>query len=211
LKEKARKVFKGLDDDDYSIIEFFYSEKGSSKYEASRYFEGKEAKKPIKQIARATIYRNIQTLKEKGFLEVIGHDKFERGSLKSDIEILNSQTVKGHFAVFGSGMNPHKVLIEPSLTDKSKSVILRKGAASYERMLEFVNNVFDSAIDMNENLTDLKGMHFFHYVNTLLLIKHPDYVQDYIKKSVGEPLGFDVRKMANEMTKLSKAIEKDWH
>jgi len=204
LKEKARKVFKGLDDGDYAILRFFCEEGPASKYKASRYLEGKTERKPEQKIARATVYRKIEDLKNKQFLKVIRHEKFERGSLKSDIQILSAETVKGGFAVFGSGIDPIKVLEEPP----SKDYLIRK-TASYEKQLELFNNIFDSLIELGIDLTERKGSFpdMMHFLNSALLIRRPQYISKSLEQ-LGVPN--DIRKALRSFSKLTKFLQEDF-
>jgi hypothetical protein len=204
LKEKARKVFKGLDDDDYNILRFFCEEGPTSKYKASRYFDGETEKKPIKKIARATIYRKIQNLKEKQFLKVVGHEKFERGSLKSDVEILSVETFKGGYAVFGSGVDPAKIFEEP----RSEDSMIKK-TASIERQFDFANNSFDSLIELGIDLTERKGSFpdMAYLINTALLIRRPQYIAKLMEQH-GVP--GDIKKAIKNFTTLTKFLREDF-
>lgn len=198
LKEKARKVFKGLSEKDYAILKFFCEKGPTSKYKASVTLK--------KQIPRATIYRKIQNLKEKEFLKVVGHEKFERGSLKSDVEILSVETVKSSLAVFGSGIEPRKVIETPSLVEKRKSIIIGK-LGSYEKILEFQNNILDSLIEVNEDLTDKKGdLNILHIIYTILLVRKPDYMNKLLNQCMGKEYN---KKAVQEFIKTVKFLQKE--
>jgi len=206
LKEKARKVFKGLDEADYAILKFFYQEGPTSKYKVSRYFEGYEQQKPHRRISRATVYRKIQNLKDKQFLEVIRRGKFERGSLKSDVEILSAETLKGNFAVLGSGVDPNEVFKAPPKKQAQKSSVIRK-MTSYEKQHELYSHILDSLIEVNEDLTDKKGnLNLMHFLNTLLLVKRPDYMCNLLNESV---IKGNKKIAVKEFLKLVKFLEKD--
>jgi hypothetical protein len=204
LEEKARKVFKGLDEDDYAILRFFYENGPNSKYRASRYFEGYEQQKPYRKISRATIYRKIQNLKDKQFLEVVRRGKFKRGSLKSDIEILSAETLKGNFAVLGSGIDPQRVFTQPP----SKGRLIRK-SATFNSQFEFFNNVLDSLIELNVDLTDKKGSfpNMMYFFNQALLIRRPSYV-DKSMEQYGVPR--NIKKAMKAFTKLTKFLQKEF-
>jgi len=204
LKEKARKVFKGLDDADYSILKFFYEKGPTSKYKASRYFERKEKLKPKMKISRATVYRKILSLKNKSFFKVVGLSKFERGKLKSSVEILSAETLKGNFAVLGSGIDPQKVFTQPSSGDR----LVRK-SVTYNKQFEFFNNVLDSLIELDEDLTDKKGSvpKLMHFLNTALLSQRPDYVAKSMER-FGVPR--DIKQTVKGFTKLTKFLQKEF-
>jgi len=202
LMAKTHKVFRGLDDDDYSLIRFFYEKGPASKYKALRYFSGMESLRPDKSIPRATLYRKIHDLIGNQFLKVVGHDKFERGNLKSDVEILSADTLKSEMAVLGSGINPKKVFTGPD----SKHGIIRK-AAAYGELLGFANNVLDSLIEFNEDLTEKKGTpDLLYLMNSALMIKRPDYMNS-VMKQFGVP--GDVKKVIGNINKVTKLLRKE--
>jgi len=204
LKEKARKVFKGLDDADYNILRFFYEKGPTSKYKASRYFERKEKLKPKMKIPRATIYRKIKKLKDKQFLKVVGLDKFERGKLKSDVDILSAETFKGNFAVLGSGIDPQRVFTQPSSKDR-----LIKKSVTYNKQFEFFNTVLDSFVELDVDLTDEIGSvsKMMHLLNTALLSQRPNYVEKSMER-LGVPR--DIKKAIRGFTKLTKFLQKEF-
>jgi len=142
LRENVRKLFKGLSSEDFDILKFFYEKRKASKYEASVNLK----------IPRATVYRRIQVLKEKGFLEVVDKKTFQRGSLKSEVEILK-YTVKGILATFGSNINLREFFegLPPEIKIESSTIAK---LASYEVQLEFFNKLFEKLNYLNEDLTD---------------------------------------------------------
>jgi len=198
LKEKARKVFKGLDGFDYAILRYFCEKGPTSKYKASVTLKN--------QIPRATIYRRIQNLKDKGFLKVVGHKKFERGTLKVDVEILSAETLKSSLAIYGSGIEPRKVIEQPSSEEKRKSILIQR-LGSYEKILEFQNNVLDSLIEVNEDLTDKKGdLNILNILYAMLLVRRPDYMSKLLNQCIGKEYN---KKAVQEFIKAVKFLQKE--
>jgi DNA-binding MarR family transcriptional regulator len=193
LRENVRKVFKGLTSEDFDILKFFYEKGQGSKYEASVNLK----------IPRATVYRKIQTLKQKGFLKVVDKKTFQRGSLKSEVEIL-TYTIKGFIATLGSNINLHKILeSSPSEISLENSLITK--ITSYDLQLELFNRLFESLSDLNEDLTDKKVDLNLLFLN--LMLKNPDYVVKLLGKA---GVRIENLKVTREILKLADVLRKEF-
>ncbi len=192
LREKVRNVFKGLTREDFAILKFFYEKGSGSKYEASVNLK----------IPRATVYRKIQTLKEKGFLKVVDKKIFQRGSLKSEVEILTC-TLKGFLASLGSDINLHKILeSSPSEISLENSTITK--ITSYDLQLELFNKLFESLNDLNEDLTDKKVDLNLLFLN--LIFKNPDYIVKLLNKA---GVRMENLKVTREILKLAEFLKRE--
>jgi hypothetical protein len=194
LRENVRKVFKGLTSEDFEILRFFYEKGQGSKYEASV---------NLKKIPRATVYRKIQTLKQKGFLKVVDKKIFQRGSLKSEVEIL-TYTLKGFLATLGSNINLHKILENSPLEVSLENSLMTK-IASYDLQLELFNKLFENLSDLNEDLTDKKVDLNLLFLN--LMLKNPDYVVKLLGKA---GVRIENLKVAREILKLADVLRKEF-
>jgi hypothetical protein len=194
LRENVRKVFKGLTSEDFEILRFFYEKGQGSKYEASV---------NLKKIPRATVYRKIQTLKQKGFLKVVDKKIFQRGSLKSEVEIL-TYTLKGFLATLGSNINLHKILENSPLEVSLENSLMTK-IASYELQLELFNKLFENLSDLNEDLTDKKVDLNLLFLN--LMLKNPDYVVKLLGKA---GVRIENLKVTREILKLADVLRKEF-
>lgn len=190
LRDNVQRVFRGLAENDFAILKFFYQRGPKSKYEASN---------ELKQIPRATIYRKINALRDKGFLTVVDSKQFKRGSLTSEVQFLMIKSLKGYLAVLGTNVNIYKTLKE--FTDLQSETI--QELFSSEKLIEIYNEIFES---INEDLTE-SDLHF----NTLFfsfIINNPDYVKKLLNQAGLR--GEERIKHLRELLDLAKKVQKEY-
>lgn len=190
LRDNVKRVFRGLAENDFDILKFFYQRGPKSKYEASN---------ELKQIPRATIYRKINALRDKGFLTVVDSKQFKRGSLTSEVEFLMPKSLKGYLAVLGTDINIHKTLKE--FTDLQSEII--REIFSPEKLLEIYNKIFET---INDDLTDTNldfNTLFFSFI-----INNPEYVRDLLNQSGLR--GEERIKHLKELLDLAEKVQKEY-
>lgn len=198
LQEKARAVFKGLDETDYAIMRYFGKKGPTTRYEAKRYFEGK----PDYVVSRATLYRRIEVLKIKQFLKVVKIEKFKKGKLEEDVETLSAETIKGLYAVLASGVDPILVFEEPS------EDVLFKSATTLSKQIENATVVLDSLAELKVDLTDKVGSvpDMMHFLNTAILTRRPEYIKKLMSQH-GVPN--DPKRALGDVTKMIQYLQKE--
>jgi hypothetical protein len=196
LQLKARKVFKGLDDRDFQILGFFYlSEKPASKYDAM---------KTLPQIPRATLYRKVGRLRDKGFLRVVQTKPFEAIPKKGPVELLDVKVVKGLLAGLGCMHTQVSAEVFGRLPETGSRLFQ---VLDPQFQYEFYDKLFDVLIEMNEDLTDKEvDLYLLFYQ---LALKKPEVAIDFVQKA--QLLGLDTRaRFVKEIMKVLSFMKEEF-
>jgi hypothetical protein len=203
-KEKARKLFKGLGETDYRILQFFAENGPTSTYRAKVFFESSAAKNRGIQIPRSTLYTRTKILKKKHFLKVERKEKFKSGSLVEDVDILSSDTPKSCLAVLGTDADFFKIL-DPPRSEEGRHV-----AKDWppERLLDFYLKILDSLLELKVDLTDLEGgnAYIMEFYNAALVARRPEYVRKTMSKY---KFPNDMKKTMETFERLVEALQKE--
>jgi len=176
LQQKAQKVFRGLDEKDYKILETLRQLEPASPYDV--------LKQVKKQIWTATFYRRFNNLCEKGFIKEI-----KTREEKTTYQITE---IKGALALFGAGLK-----LDPSIDMLPQTL----KSVDFE---DFAEKLFDYLISAGEDLTD-KPMNlesFVYRIAVPFVFSRPNYfLQNFKINSLATK---DFLRMQSQLVRMIK-------